>query len=229
MGPREVLRRRGIPDLRSAHGEHGKPRLVGVGGGASSSSTRILDDDDDTIDSIRFSCPHTMSASAVLGATSARVSNPRTCGGNPAAHTWSVPGQRERPTLLALSHADCEDERRRTSRGRRISSRDDGSARSSTTPCGPSGRRRARDVVHAHGRRSRTSRRRHGHHKALAGSTDAVKPRSKVSGSIPLSGGDEGEPGHHARGTVGDERGGEARVGGDRAEVEDGAVEAEGG
>ena len=113
-------------DLRFAHGEHGKPRLVGVGGGATSSSSNPSashDDDDDDDDAawtrIRFSVSHT-NRLVVLAVTSAPGIEPalqqrwKPCGSpTPSASPgWGadVPANASHEVGV-----DCEDERRRTS------------------------------------------------------------------------------------------------------------------
>ena len=112
-------------DLRCAHGEHGKPRLVGVGGGATSSSSYPSashdddDDDDDAWTRIRFSVSHT-NRLVVLAVTSAPGIEPalqqrwKPCGSpTPSASPgWgaNVPANASHEVGV-----DCEDERRRTS------------------------------------------------------------------------------------------------------------------
>lgn len=111
-------------DLRFAHGEHGKPRLVGVRGGASSpSSNPSASSDDDDADAdwtrIRFSVSHTnrLVVLAVTSAPGIEPPHPRwkprgspTPSASPGGWGANVPAH--------ASHevgADCEDERRRTS------------------------------------------------------------------------------------------------------------------
>jgi len=111
-------------DLRFAHGEHGKPRLVGVGGGATSSSSNPSAssddscDDDDAWTRIRFSVSHTnrLVVLAVTSAPGIEPSHPRwkPCGSpTPSASPgWgaNVPANASHEVGV-----DCEDERRRTS------------------------------------------------------------------------------------------------------------------
>ena len=195
-------------DLRFAHGEHGKPRLVGVGGGASSSSSNpsaSSDDDDDDADwtRIRFSVSHTnrLVVLAVTSAPGIEPSHPRwKPRGAPtpsASPGWGANVPANAPHEVGV---DCEDERRRTSAaadklaGRWLSALEHDALRAIGD-----------DAVCATSF-MRTWTLKESYVKALGtgiaahpfGGFDVTLARSdgsKVSGSIPPSGGDEGEPG----------------------------------
>ena len=197
-------------DLRFAHGEHGKPRLVGVGGGATSSSSNpsaSFDscDDDAAWTRIRFSVSHT-NRLVVLAVTSAPGIEPalqqrwKPCGSpTPSASPgWgaNVPANASHEVGV-----DCEDERRRTSAaadklaGRWLSALEHDALKA----IGDDDARASAFM--------RTWTLKESYVKAL-GTGIAAHPfggfdvtlrqsdGSKVSaGSIPPSGGDEGEPG----------------------------------
>lgn len=98
-------------DLRFAHGEHGKPRLVGAGDATSSSSSDDGNNDGGAWKRIRFSVSHT-NRLVVLAVTSAPGIEPPTSGMKPRGSATPLAS----PGWGAFEvGVDCEDELRRTS------------------------------------------------------------------------------------------------------------------